>query len=76
MHQKLCNKLEHNLEQIITTNSSTEKENVVDEKKSIAKKIWLDVTLFVHKHDYTAAAIGAGAIVGTFLLVKHFVKRK
>ena len=38
MHQKIFNKLEHNLEQIITTNSSTEKENVVDEKKKHSKK--------------------------------------
>ena len=64
------------MEQANNIENIENKEGINLESKKPLKKIWLDVTLFVQKHDYTAIAIGAGAIVGTFLFVKHIIKKK
>lgn len=44
--------------------------------KNEIKEIKNKVVTFIDSHQYTTLAIGAGALVGTFLLVKHFIKRK
>jgi hypothetical protein len=44
--------------------------------KNAIKEIKSKVVTFIDSHQYTTLAIGTGALVGTFLLVKHFLKRK
>lgn len=44
--------------------------------KNAIKEIKSKVVTFIDTHQYTTLAISIGSLVGAFLLVKHFIKKK